>query len=132
MALLLGMGGVPARVATGFTTDTYVAAAKRWLVTDVDAHAWVEAWFPRYGWVTFDPTPAAAPARGGRSAIDSNGALGGTGGLTKLFRRGESPASAALSTARLHRGGSGAPVLLAAFGVLVALLALGLLAWSRS
>ena len=30
---------------------------------DLDAHSWVEAWFPGYGWVTFDPTPAAAPPR---------------------------------------------------------------------
>ena len=34
--------------------------------SDLDAHAWVEVWFPHYGWVRFDPTPAAAPARGGR------------------------------------------------------------------
>ena len=32
MALLLRMGGVPAHVATGFTTGTYDAASKRWLV----------------------------------------------------------------------------------------------------
>ena len=67
MALLLRMGGVPARVSTGFTTGTYDQATKQWLVTDVDAHAWVEAWFPHYGWVTFDPTPASAPARGAGS-----------------------------------------------------------------
>ena len=36
-----------------------------WIVTDIDAHAWVEAWFPVYGWVRFDPTPSTAPARGG-------------------------------------------------------------------
>ena len=30
---------------------------------DLDAHSWVEAWFPGYGWVTFDPTPSAAPPR---------------------------------------------------------------------
>ena len=36
---------------------------------DLDAHAWVEAWFPQYGWVRFDPTPAAAPARGGRPRL---------------------------------------------------------------
>ncbi len=65
MALLLRMGGVPARVATGFTTGTYDSATHAFAVSDLDAHAWVEAWFPRYGWVTFDPTPAADPALGG-------------------------------------------------------------------
>ncbi|HZE05960.1 MAG TPA: transglutaminase domain-containing protein, partial [Solirubrobacteraceae bacterium] len=64
MALLPRMGGIPARVAAGFTTGSYDASAHRWMVTDTDAHAWVEAWFPRYGWVRFDPTPASAPARG--------------------------------------------------------------------
>ena len=30
---------------------------------DLDAHSWVEVWFPDYGWVTRDPTPASAPPR---------------------------------------------------------------------
>ena len=28
-----------------------------WVVTDHQAHAWVEAWFAGYGWLPFDPTP---------------------------------------------------------------------------
>ncbi|HEV3127724.1 MAG TPA: transglutaminase-like domain-containing protein [Solirubrobacteraceae bacterium] len=62
MALLLRMGGVPARVAAGFTPGTYNSANHSWVVSDTDAHAWVEAWFPHYGWVRFDPTPGADPA----------------------------------------------------------------------
>jgi hypothetical protein len=65
MAMLLRMGGIPARVAAGFTTGTADTAAHTWEVSDVDAHAWVEVWFPHDGWVKFDPTPANAPARGG-------------------------------------------------------------------
>jgi hypothetical protein len=33
-------------------TDTY-------LVNDRDAHAWVEVYFPGYGWVPFEPTPGS-------------------------------------------------------------------------
>jgi transglutaminase-like putative cysteine protease len=69
MAMLLRMGGVPARVAAGFTSGTYDASTREWDVTDIDAHAWVEVWFPRYGWVRFDPTPVSAPARSGQAAI---------------------------------------------------------------
>src|SRR3954447_25042654 len=63
MALLLRMAGIPARVATGFTPGGYSTRHKAWIVRDTDAHAWVEAWFDQYGWVTLDPTPSATPAR---------------------------------------------------------------------
>ena len=63
MALLLRMAGIPARVATGFTSGALDRKAKEYVVRDLDAHSWVEVWFPGYGWVTFDPTPAAAPPR---------------------------------------------------------------------
>ena len=82
MALLLRMGGIPARVVTGFTSGSYDSTSQQWLVTDVDAHAWVEAWFPHYGWVSFDPTPAAAPARGGRTPITATGSFNSEGELT--------------------------------------------------
>jgi len=55
MALMLRMLGIPARVAVGFTSGTRDGDA--WVVTDHDAHAWVEVWFAGQGWVPFDPTP---------------------------------------------------------------------------
>jgi hypothetical protein len=47
--------GIPARVAAGFTSGKFKDGT--WTVTDHDAHAWVEAWFPGHGWLIFDPTP---------------------------------------------------------------------------
>lgn len=61
MALLLRLGGMPARVVTGFTAGLLDSSTGTYIVSDRDAHAWVEVWFPHYGWVRFDPTPAAAP-----------------------------------------------------------------------
>ncbi len=66
MALLLRMGGVPARAVAGFAPGDYDRARREWTVSDLDAHSWVEAWFPGIGWTTFDPTPASAPALAGR------------------------------------------------------------------
>jgi protein-glutamine gamma-glutamyltransferase len=63
MALLLRMGGIPARVATGFSPGVFNTRRKEFSVKDTDAHSWVEAWFEGLGWVTFDPTPSASPAR---------------------------------------------------------------------
>jgi transglutaminase-like putative cysteine protease len=133
MAMLLRMGGIPARVATGFTTGTYDTATKSWLVSDVDAHAWVEAWFPGYGWVTFDPTPAQAPARGGHASISTQDLLGGAGGLNKLGGRDAgTPSGTARGTTHVQSSDSGEPILLGILGVLAILMVLALLAWSRT
>ena len=70
MALLLRMGGIPARVATGFSPGGYSKRKQAWIVRDTDAHSWVEAWFDEWGWVTFDPTPAGTPARSQIAALE--------------------------------------------------------------
>ncbi len=61
-ALLLRMAGIPTRVAVGFATGKQVGDG-RFRVEDSDAHAWIEVYFKGYGWVPFNPTPAAADAR---------------------------------------------------------------------
>jgi transglutaminase-like putative cysteine protease len=62
MALMLRMLGIPSRVVTGFAPGHFDPTTGDYEVRDLDAHSWVEVFFPRIGWVTFDPTPAAAPA----------------------------------------------------------------------
>ena len=71
MALLLRMGGVPARVATGFSPGGFSKRRDAWIVRDTDAHAWVEAWFDELGWVTYDPTPDSTPARSQIAALEA-------------------------------------------------------------
>ncbi|HEX6712066.1 MAG TPA: transglutaminase domain-containing protein [Thermoleophilaceae bacterium] len=61
-ALMLRMLGVPVRVASGFAPGTLDNKTHEYVVTDLDAHSWIEVWFEGIGWVPFDPTPAQAPA----------------------------------------------------------------------
>jgi transglutaminase-like putative cysteine protease len=77
MALMLRYLGVPARVAVGFSSGTYNTDRRRWIVTDHDAHAWVEVWFDGYGWLPFDPTPSGRPERGQLGAPYAVSALSG-------------------------------------------------------
>jgi hypothetical protein len=63
MALMLRMLGIPSRVAAGFSPGGRDPEHNDFLVDDTDAHNWVEVFFPTIGWVTFEPTPAAAPAQ---------------------------------------------------------------------
>ncbi len=62
MALMLRMIGIPSRVASGFAPGSYDGERELYEIRDTDAHSWVEVYFRGIGWVTFDPTPADAPA----------------------------------------------------------------------
>jgi Transglutaminase-like superfamily/TgpA N-terminal domain len=54
MAILLRAHGIPTRLAAGFLPGERDALLER--VSVSAAHAWVEVYFPGYGWVEFDPT----------------------------------------------------------------------------
>jgi hypothetical protein len=58
MAVLLRSLGIPARVVNGFRSDEFNDLTGNYVVRAKNAHSWVEAYFPNYGWQTFDPTPA--------------------------------------------------------------------------
>ena len=58
MAVMLRTLGIPSRLVNGFQTGSYNRIGKDFVVRARDAHSWVEAYFPKYGWITFDPTPA--------------------------------------------------------------------------
>jgi transglutaminase-like putative cysteine protease len=62
MVLMLRTLGIPARLVTGFLQGEWNDFGNYYTVRQRDAHAWVEAYFPQSGWITFDPTPAAGTA----------------------------------------------------------------------
>lgn len=57
MAVMLRAQGIPCRLATGFTAGEYQMDRGVYEIRDQDAHAWVEVYLPRIGWIDFDPTP---------------------------------------------------------------------------
>ena len=61
MAVMLRTQGIPARVAAGFATGQYDYNRKAYAVTNGSAHAWVEVYFPAFGWVEFEPTASQSP-----------------------------------------------------------------------
>src|SRR5262249_1524980 len=63
MVILLRPLGIPARVVNGFRGGEYNDLTGSYIVREKNAHSWVEAYFPEYGWVTFDPTPAGPDAK---------------------------------------------------------------------
>jgi len=63
MVLMLRTVGVPARLVNGFQTGEYNQAANVFTVRQSDAHSWVEAYFVKYGWIQFEPTPDAGMSR---------------------------------------------------------------------
>ena len=55
--LMLRSLGIPARLATGYSTGSYDPVLDQAVVRERDAHAWVEVYFGQYGWVPVDPSP---------------------------------------------------------------------------
>jgi hypothetical protein len=61
MTVMLRVLGIPSRIVNGFRTGEFNDVDSQYVVRASNAHSWVEAYFPGYGWVSFDPTPAAPP-----------------------------------------------------------------------
>jgi glycerol uptake facilitator-like aquaporin len=67
MTMLMRLDGYPARYVQGYLPGAVDPANNTQAVTSVQKHAWVEVYFPDYGWIPFDPTgsvgqPTVLPA----------------------------------------------------------------------
>jgi transglutaminase-like putative cysteine protease len=120
MALMLRYLGIPARVAVGFAGGTYDPAQHLWNISDREAHAWVEVWFKGYGWLPFDPTPAApgAAPRETQAGLPVDGAPGSSSSRADGATPAAQDASAfeqklrgnnGFDSSRNRRGGSPSP-----------------------
>jgi transglutaminase-like putative cysteine protease len=58
MTVLARLAGIPARLAIGYATGSFDERTGGYVVTELQAHSWPELYFPGYGWIPFEPTPA--------------------------------------------------------------------------
>ena len=79
LAVMLRSLGIPAREAVGYVPGSFNPITDLYQVHANDAHAWVQVWFPGYGWQDFDPTavvPVTPPSPGATALRAVGSALG--------------------------------------------------------
>jgi transglutaminase-like putative cysteine protease len=112
MGVMLRAAGVPARVVLGYM-HAPANGSGDFSISTLDAHAWVEAFFPGAGWVPFDTTPTTGLVGGKKSDLSWAPHVYLSGGVDVPSRTGAVPrqtrtsASAGPSQAP-QAGGSGA------------------------
>ena len=57
MNVMLRTLGIPSRQMSGFGQGIFDEKIRQYNVNALDAHSWVEVYFPNYGWIPFEPTP---------------------------------------------------------------------------
>lgn len=137
MGAMLRSLGIPARLVSGYGPGTAAANARPGtrenVVTTSDAHTWVEAFFPGYGWIPFEPTPPSAqgvytPFLRGSAAVNGGPATGATEtpapASSKPGFQDQEPAGGSAGSA-----GTGLPAVVV-FALVVAALALLVAVWA--
>jgi len=134
MAMLLRQAAIPTRIAYGFLPSAPAADGTE-TVKAAAAHWWVEVYFPKYGWVEFDPTgdvgrPLALPSGPIETAPPVTAASPGVGG------RDTDPRPRSSSAPNVGAGGTtdNGPGPFIAIAILLALAvgALAFAAWRRA
>lgn len=64
MAVMLRSVDVPARLAVGYLPGEPGEKTGEYIIRDKHYHAWVQVYFPGYGWVDLEATPGGSAAQG--------------------------------------------------------------------
>jgi transglutaminase-like putative cysteine protease len=138
MTVFLRELGIPARFVQGFLPGEPNDAGTHLTIRAHDAHAWVQAYFPGYGWVDFDPTgnpdrPQLAPIPSGQPVASPSATASalGSGVIRPTDQRPEPREGEPGSGSRNVSAGSTG--LLIAVAVLLAIIvgAVAAVAWRR-
>ncbi len=78
MTVMLRSVGIPSRLAVGYTAGDQVGEQETYAVTDSHSHAWVEVYFPGYGWIPFEPTPGETLPAAYQPGSDNQAELAGS------------------------------------------------------
>jgi transglutaminase-like putative cysteine protease len=132
MVVLARAVDIPARLAVGYMGGELDEGTGRYLVRERDTHAWVEVYFPRYGWVEFEPTASEAaivrPESGYEERLETPGGEAEARLDRDLSRlEDEETGLPGLRLPTTIRGRSVSP--LAAIAVLAAAIGAGAVAW---
>jgi transglutaminase-like putative cysteine protease len=137
MAMLLRQEGIPARMVEGFLPGERDRRTGQEQIYTDGAHAWVEVWFPGFGWQAFDPTGGGraqvVPLPSGPAVVatPSPSAAAASGAIPPGLQRDDDRDRT--STGGTSTRGSANVGLLAAFavGLLLALIAVVFVLWQR-
>ncbi len=128
---------IPTRLVQGFLPGTLVGNVET--VTNRDAHAWVEVYFPGYGWIPFDPTGGgvglSSPIQPGPVVASPTPGPGGSAGVPPIVtpRPPEIPLDDPSGAGAAQGAAPADRTLFIAITILLALLVggLALAAWMR-
>jgi hypothetical protein len=136
--MLMRMEGIPARYVQGFLPGERDPATGKELIRYSNSHAWVEVYFPGYGWQPFDPTGGGV---GRLTALPTGPALPSANPTPIPSRAIREPEERDPLPARggdiVPSTSSGiatpnAPLAIAALLLLIVVVSVGLVAWRRS
>lgn len=75
MCVMLRTQGIPCRLAVGYVLDPATGEETNYTIKKDNAYTWVEVFFPKYGWINFNPT-ADRPAGGADGSLGSGVQIG--------------------------------------------------------
>ncbi len=135
MAVLLREMGVPTRLVEGFLPGDGRDGTGVSVVRNSDSHAWVQVYFPGYGWIDFDPTGSVArlaPLPSGRPEASATARASRSPGFLRpqetLPR--DQPGGGGLTGGPQTPGSTG-PLIAVSILLAVVVAAIGAIAWQR-
>jgi transglutaminase-like putative cysteine protease len=113
MTVLTRLLGIPARFVVGYTAGTRLKNGS-YEIQNTDAHAWTEVYFPGWGWIRFEPTPAGQGTASPPNYMTGTVGRGQLGGGPPVISATQGPGSKAPpqsngASARHPQPGSGGP-----------------------